>query len=244
MLIKQSLEQKEVVLKMEEFEQYLLDYGVNNNFNGSEFALDLRNKNVRNMVDFIKNKRLPNLEKLWISTNKENGDITNKFLEKNLPNTMDKLYFYSNDGVKFQSDLSLYLDRLLPSIKKVKECFFIDYFYLSKEYLRKIFKAGAHLDTIVIYRCLIDSEMYDFEEMDYSIKNLYLYSIGCASLANWKVNPKRFEGLIKGLSKTDIRKSLEHMSIWNWDYEITEAKNILELYGMGHVTITTDKYTF
>ena len=64
MLIKQSLEQKEVVLKMEEFEQYLLDYGVNNNFNGSEFALDLRNKNVRNMVDFIKNKRLPNLEKL------------------------------------------------------------------------------------------------------------------------------------------------------------------------------------
>ena len=105
-------------------------------------------------------------------------------------------------------------------------------------------KSCKHINTLVIDTCFIDSEVYDIEDCEHSIKDLYLLSVGHAELANWKANPKRFQGLVKALFRTSLKKNLEHLSIWNCQYEISSAKKLIELYGMGHLNLSQNDHIF
>ena len=170
--------------------------------------------------------------------------MTNKFLKNNFPSIVNRFRFYSNDGVNYKSDLGVFIHDLLPSLNHVKDYFRIEYCYLSKEYLKSLLKYSSHLDTLYIRQCYTDTQTYDFEHIDYGLKNLYLSGVGCSSLANWKQNPKKFENLIKGLSNTSLRKSLKQISIVECQLEIASAKKIMELYGMGHINLTENTYNF
>ena len=153
-------------------------------------------------------------------------------------------FFFGCYGLSYKCDITVYIDKLLSSISHVKDCFRIQHCLLSKDYFEKILKSSKHVNTLVIDHCFTDSDVYDFKDCEYSIKNLYLRAVGHSSLVNWKDKPKKFEAIVKGLSQTSLKKNLEHLSIYGCQYEIADAKKQIELYGMGHINLTGTNHVF
>ena len=92
--VKKDQIRKQKVMTMDELKKALISYGVSSSFDGSCLYLDMNNENVRNMIEQYKEYQFPDLEKLSINTNKENSDVTNKFLKHNFPSNINRFWFY------------------------------------------------------------------------------------------------------------------------------------------------------
>ena len=231
-------------MNIDELKQALVRYGINTNFNGTYLHLDLKNENVRNMTEYYKNYQFPDIEKLQIWTSKDYTKATNKFLQTNFPSKVGRFYFYSKDGASYKSDFNVFKDKLLPKIKNVDDLFWIHNFYLTKDDLKNVFASSSHLESLVIYQCFTDMQTYDFENLNYAIKNLYLVSFGNSKLANWQGNPNKFDELIKQMSETTLSQSLKHLSLYSCQYDLNSAMSTMQKYGMGDVRLTHHSISF
>ena len=241
--IEDNRAKQQKVMTTEELKQALVSYGIDSNFNCHDLTLDLRIENVRNLLECYKEYRFPKLQKLTVHTNLSFIDATNNFLGNNFPLEVHN-FFFGCYGPSYRCDIKVYIDKLLSSISHVKDCFRIQHCLLPKDYFEKILNSIKHVNTLVIDHCVTDSDVYDFKGCEYSIKNLYLRTVGHSNLANWKDKPKKFEAIVKGLSQTSLKKNLEHLSIYGCQYEIADAKKQIELYGMGHINLTGNNHVF
>lgn len=125
------------------------------------------------MLEHYKDYKFPDLDKLDIKSDTSHKEAIEGFLKNNFPLNVKRLQFSLISSKCESSNLSEFVDDLVPQLKNVKEYANISDNFLIHECIQKIVKACSHLDTLSFTCCTANLDNCQFEEADYKLKNLY-----------------------------------------------------------------------
>ena len=116
---------------------------------------------------------------------------------------------------------------------------FIRWFKLSNSSLQKVIKAGCNSDRIVFYLCLLDVDSdIDISGPDY--KTTYLSFRGTGSCSNWISNPIMLERILKAISLSSLKTSLQTLDVQNWGLGVSQVEWMLKGFNLEHVKVVQE----
>ena len=120
-----------------------------------------------------------------------------------------------------------------------KEVFISD-LKLSKSSVESVIKAGCNSDRIVFRGCLLglDSDL-DISGPDY--KTTYLSFRCTGDYSDWSWNPSRLKRIVKAISLSSLKDSLETLDVESWGLEVSEVEAMLKEFNLEHVIVVQEK---
>ena len=153
--------------------------------------------------------------------------------------------WYSNNNTGIKSEF--YINSLLKAVSKVTKEVYFWCFDFSTINLEQIIKAAHNSERLVFRFCCIHcSTDLDFELIcEYNTKFLSFECWGqtdnMVRTTDWKTDPSCFENIVDAIKNSDLKDSLQKVSI---DYNQTLSKEkVQELFnskGMSHITVTEE----
>ena len=193
-------------------------------------------------MDKWKLLRLPNCRKVRIGSMIEVKQDVLLFLAYGFPD-QTKLFQFNVFGDYKLLKIDSAIDQLEQSISKVQKEVAINYCDLTKKQFERLFKASYKTSRVIFSWSKIDlSSDLDLEGPEYSISYLGFNQTGEEHGNNWKNQPEKFERLIKAISMTSMKSSIETINIFKCGLNIEEVKTIFSNYDMESVNVI-DKNT-
>ena len=116
---------------------------------------------------------------------------------------------------------------------------FIKEFILSNFSLENIIKAGCNSDRIVFFACPLDFDPdIDISGPDYKTTYLSFRSTGYWSDWTWK--PSRLNKILKAISMSSLKTSLQTLDVYNWGFEVSKVKEMLKELNLEHVKVVQE----
>ena len=116
---------------------------------------------------------------------------------------------------------------------------FIRNFKLSHSSLENIIKAGCNSDRIVFYWCSLefDSEI-DISGPDY--KTTYLSFRFTGDESKWSSYPSRLKKIIKAISLSSLKTSLQTLDVKDWGLEVSKVKSMMKEFNLHYVKVVQE----
>ena len=116
---------------------------------------------------------------------------------------------------------------------------FIECFKLSNSSLQKVIKAACNSDRIVIRWCSLDFDSdIDISGPDY--KTTYLSFRWTGNKSNWSSSPSRLKRILKAISLSSLKTSLQTLDVRSWDLEVSKVEEMLKEFNLEHVKVVQE----
>ena len=116
---------------------------------------------------------------------------------------------------------------------------FISMFELSNSSFENIIKAACNSDRIVFCFCLLDFDS-DIDISGPHYKTTYLSFRGTGNESKWRSNPSRLKRILKAISLSSLKISLQTLDIYKWGLEVFEVKCMLKEFNLEHVEVVQE----
>ena len=203
--------------------------------------LDLTHKAL--LIDLFTSKlRLPNIKRIKIDKVVDQSKDLNNFLDACIPLKLDLLLVNFNPSNNKGIKMSYYLDSLWKAIKGVSKEVYLYCFELIAEELQEVIKSAYNWERLAIgFSSIHCSDALDFNiKSKYNIK--FLSFAGCGNsyseiTTDWKYNPSDFESIVKAISESGLKSSLEIVDIYNCSLDKNSVQRMFNKYKMSHVSV-------
>ena len=182
--------------------------------------------------------KLPKEESLYVY---ELEDMNKKnliyFMKKIQKVSLDRFLMKNNDGEPWRKikDFIPDLSRILPKIPM--KLVFSNFSFSSRDFQHFI-NSSFGWKEIHIHNCqLLFDEITFSNNKKCKIKELILFGCGHPLKSNWKDNPLRFKNLIKAISKSGIKNSIEVIIIDGSYPTKEELRTILVSFGIENIKV-------
>ena len=149
-----------------------------------------------------------------------------------------------NYGSELRYFLDYYIGALLSVSDQVTGGLFLYNFEVSRENLIKFLTKNKTKKILVLNNCklLLDKAPNFRDKLDGTcIEVLDLSGCGDAGHGDWRHNPRDFENLIKGLSKSsDFKASLKKICMLRSRMRDTQMRSILDTHGFKKTEISNE----
>ena len=118
---------------------------------------------------------------------------------------------------------------------------FIGSFKLSNSSLKKIIEAACNSDRIVFCFCLLefDSDI-DISGPEYKTTYLSFRWTGNKYKSNWSSSPSRLKWMLKAISLSSLKTSLQTLDVYNCGLEVSEVEGMLLEFNLEHVKVVQE----
>ena len=116
---------------------------------------------------------------------------------------------------------------------------FISCFKLSNSSLEKVIKAGCNSDRIVFWGCSLDFDS-DIDISGPNYKTTYLSFRLTGNCSNWSSNPSRLKRMLKAISLSSLKTSLQTLDVYKWGLEVSEVEGMLKEFNLEHVKVVEE----
>ena len=131
------------------------------------------------------------------------------------------------------------MSALLKSIPNVTNEVYIYECEMNTSQFSTLIHTASHIETVEIVRCKINGDdEFDFtNDKPYHIKQLSLLKNGGKDYSDWSVNKQQFINILKAISNTTLKHSLEQIGIWNCQITKEEGQTYANELGLNHIKV-------
>jgi hypothetical protein len=183
----------------------------------------------------IEKVKLLDIQRIKIYNLTEEDSFVKDFLEHCMPNSLQILTLNHPSGPLIKS--GYYLDSLGKTLKAVSKEIFLKNFEFNKEELEIIVKASSGCERLIIRYCKIEAEQeFDFSGPQYQTSYLGFSQCGHKYKNNWDTHNYRFENIVKGIKKSQLKDSLSKIDVHSTYIRKSIAQEILNQHGLNGIT--------
>ncbi|CAI2375548.1 unnamed protein product [Moneuplotes crassus] len=205
----------------------------------SDFLLNLKQRSGDSVWKVVRNHKIVAHKSVRISFHTKKQMIAKKFLEHSFPSQTNELLldngrFDFNEPIKMS--INNYFQELTKVLQRVTHKVTFYEFEITQKQLRKLLSCCRDKGVVAINECKIHIETPpDFSQAlsGCNIHKLSFNSCGIEQFSDWTKNPKEFENLIHGLSKS--KSLLESLKCLNFNESCipkNEFERVFTKYGV------------
>ena len=132
--------------------------------------------------------------------------------------------------------IDYYLDGLDTALKGAAKEIFTCYWIHSKQSLERVFKASCNSSRLIFRYSKLDWDNdFDFSGPKYNTTHLSFSQWGNGSGDNWSSNPEKLGRIIKAISLSSMKDSLQTLNVGGCGVSVQEVKEMLSTHGMANV---------
>ena len=164
-----------------------------------------------------------------------NADLFH-FFKHSAPNKTKIFVFGLNMDTLTKIDY--YLDGLDKALKRVTKEVFIRYWNHSKQSLERVFKASSNSSRLIVKNSKLDwNNDFDFSGPEYNTTFLSFGLWGNGHGNNWNTNPEKLGRIIKAISLSSMKDSLQTLNVYDCGVTIEKTKEMLSTHGLSNVQL-------
>ena len=181
--------------------------------------------------------RLPNKKSVSFGNIPETNSDLLHFLKHSAPNKT-KIFVFGWGHNSAVTKIDYYLDGLDTALKGVTNEVYTDYWIHSKQSLERVFKASWNSSRLIIEHSKLDwDNEFDFSGPQYNTTYLSFYAWGNNYGNNWGANPEKLGRIIKAISMSSMKKSLQTLNVDDCGVSDQKVKEMLSTHGMPNVQL-------
>ena len=116
---------------------------------------------------------------------------------------------------------------------------FIRCLKLSKSSLEKVIKTSCNSDRIVVRGCCLNFDS-DIDISGPEYKTTYLSFRCTGAQSKWSSSPSRLKKILKAISLSSLKTSLQTLDVFEWKLEVSEVKEMLKEFNLEHVKVVQE----
>ena len=211
--------------------------------------VSLDNTEHRNLLkDFTNAKlRLPDIRAIQIGHVSNSDTDLQSFLRDWTPSQLEIFRFNLNSYSQTSTNSKFYMSSLPKIVSTTTKEVFLNRLEFSEAELELIVKASRNTKSLIFDQCKIHcSTSLDFgNDLKYITKTLSFQFWGNTEdadwMADWKSNPTYFNNIIDAIAKSDLKNSLQKISICkNQTLWMESIQKILNKNGGSRIAITNE----
>ena len=132
--------------------------------------------------------------------------------------------------------IDYYLDGLDTALKGTTKEVYIGHWIHSKQSLERVIKASCNSSRLIIELSKLDWDNdFDFSGPEYNTTYLSFACWGNRYGNNWSANPERLGRIIKAISLSRMKNSLQTLSVYDCGMSVQKVKEMLSANGIPNV---------
>jgi hypothetical protein len=119
-------------------------------------------------------------------------------------------------------------------VARVKTDIYLWNFSFTKSNFETLIKSAHKCEKLTItFGNFSANEEFDFSGPKYSIRSIYFWNSALFNAYNfWDTHPERFENIIKGIKKSELKDSLRKIDTKDSGLDISQVQRMLNNHGL------------
>ena len=200
--------------------------------------------------------RLPNIKSIEISKIGIKDKNVQVFFQHWIPwklaNILIDIQFDQYDTYKYNTDKYYDTNSIWKALLNVNKQICLSGFYFNEDHLKEIIKSSLNWEILIFDTWVIKfSKELEFHILkqnnftfniskEYKIKYLWFKNWGdkwSSKHSDWVECPSKFINIIKAISKSELKSSLQKVGIYNCSLNIILVQKWFDEFGMSHVEV-------
>ncbi|CAI2359083.1 unnamed protein product [Moneuplotes crassus] len=221
-------------------------YGKHNPFNSStKLVLKMtQQKDKAFLTELVKYRvKLPNIKRIYIDMDKKEDATVKEFYQHCFPDKVELFsYNWGRPSSCEHTEMSYYYDEIKEVIPRVMREVCLTDFDLTKQEFEFII-SNTKASRLILHWCKFDtSTSTTFNCSNSSIETLDLQYCGRNDRNDWKSTPSKLKNLLKSISLSPLKDSLQTLNIYSCGLTASEVKAFLPEYGLTISQISDSSY--
>ena len=137
--------------------------------------------------------------------------------------------------------INYFLNNIAKILSKTLKRIKLSNLFFSRKEIRAIFNCSLGWEKLILYNCRLPGEEFDIDYKGKSkLEELSLWGTGNQHRSNWGQHPEKFRNLIKSISRSPLKDSLNLLIIFEWKISKEEWECVLKSFQMRGVEVKYD----